>query len=292
MRPLRGLRTLALLAVFASLPPSPAAAQGINTNVALAVAEDEGILRSQLRYRRATDDPLGNGRQLDVVAAPQTLVYGVTPRITAFATLPIIVHRRLEAADGSVRRDEGLGDLRLLGRVTFFVDDYAALSSRRLALLVGMKFPTGTGRFGTDSFDPIIGAVGTWAFNRHELDLDAIYAVTTKRRDFEAGDEFRYDLAYRYRLWPERFGRRLQQFNALLELNGRWTAKTRAEGMTVSDSGGNLLYLSPGAQFIAKRFIVEASVQIPVWQDRNGSQLEDDLIAVLSVRIPFTLGLR
>ena len=64
------------------------------------------------------------------------------------------------------------------------------------------------------------------------------------------------------------------------------------DGSTLSASGGNVLLLSPGAQFITKRFIVEASVQVPIWQDLNGPQLEDDFTAVLSVRIPFTLGLR
>ncbi len=280
----------AALAVL--LMPNLGLAQGINTNVALAVAEDEAIFRSQLRYRRATDDPSGMGRELDALVAPQTLVYGITPKLTAFATLPILAHRRLELGDGSVNRDSAVGDFRILGRYTFFADDYAPLSTRRVAVLAGMKFPTGADRFGTPSYDPIFGAVGTWAANRHELDLDALYTVTTERHDFEAGDEFRYDLAYRYRLWPEHFEGRLLQLNAVLEVNGRWAGKTRMDGSTLAASGGNILFLSPGAQFITKRFIVETSVQIPIWQDRNGPQLEDDFTAVLSVRIPFTLGLR
>ncbi len=287
-----GLALLGLSSAPSIVLPRIALAQGINTNVALAVAEDEAIFRSQIRYRRATDDPDGTRRELDVVALPQTLVYGVTPRITSFMTLPIVAHRRIEAADGSVRRDEGLGELRMLGRYTFFIDDYAPLSTRRVAVIAGLKFPTGTNRIGTDSFDPIFGGVATWAFNRHEIDLDAIYTLTTERRDFEAGDELRYDLAYRFRLWPGRFGRRLLQMNGLLELNGSWKGKSRAAGTTVADSGGSVLFLSPGLQFITKRAIVEASFQIPVWQDRNGSQLEDDWTAVLSMRIPFTLGLR
>jgi len=280
----------AALAVL--LLPGAALAQGINTNVALAVAEDEGIFRSQLRYRRATDDPAGTGRELDALVAPQTLVYGVAPEITVFATLPVLAHRRLEPGDGSVKRDSAVGDLRLLGRYTFYIDDYAPLSTRRVAVLAGLKFPTGGDGFGTPSFDPIFGAVGTWVAKRHEVDLDALYQVATTRHGFEAGDEVRYDLAYRYRLWPQRFGSRLIQLNGVLELNGRWRDRTQVEGSTIEASGGSLLLLSPGAQFIAKRFIVEASVQVPIWQDPNGPQLEDDFTAVLSVRIPFSLGLR
>ncbi len=116
-----------MLAVL--LMPCVGLAQGINTNVALAVAEDEAIFRSQLRYRRATDDPSGMGRELDALVAPQTLVYGVTPKLTAFATLPILAHRRLELGDGSVNRDSAVGDFRLLGRYTFFADDYGPIST-------------------------------------------------------------------------------------------------------------------------------------------------------------------
>ena len=87
-----------MLAVL--LMPSVGLAQGINTNVALAVAEDEAIFRSQLRYRRATENSSETGRELDALVAPQTLVYGVTPQLTAFATLPILAQRSAAPSSG------------------------------------------------------------------------------------------------------------------------------------------------------------------------------------------------
>lgn len=283
---------IGIVTFFALFVPVFAGAQGINTNVALAVAEDEAIFRSQVRYRRATDDPTGMDREVEALVLPQTLVYGVTPRWTAFVTLPVLALRKIELGDGRVNKDSAVGDLRLLARYTLLADDPAPLSTRRLALLAGMKFPTGARRFGSPSFDPILGLVGTWAANRHEVDLDALYTITTERNDVEVGDQFAYDAAYRYRIWPARFGRRLLQFNGVLEMNGRWAAKTRIDGRTVAASGGSVLELSPGAQFITGRFIVEVSVQIPVWQDPNGSQIEEDFTGVLSMRIPFDVGLR
>ncbi len=280
-----------LLASLVLLLPSIAGAQGINTNVALAIAEGEGIIRSQLRYARATDDPSGMGRELDAVVLPQTLVYGLTPRLTAFATLPILAHRSFRLGTGEVERDSAVGDLRLLGRYTVFADDYAPLATRRVALLGGMKFPTGAERFGTPSFDPIVGVVGTWASHRHEIDLDTLYRIGTERHGFEAGDQLRYDVAYRYRLWPDRFGPRLLQLNGILELNGSWTGRSRDDGKTIRDSGGHVLFLSPGVQFVTSRLINEASLQLPVVQDLNGPQLETEFIGVLSVRIPFDLEL-
>jgi hypothetical protein len=37
------------------------------------------------------------------------------------------------------------------------------------------------------------------------------------------------------------------------------------------------------------RWIVEASFQVPIAQDLHGAQVEQDFVAVLSIRVPFTL---
>ncbi len=279
------------LAVMLAAMPRAALAQGINTNVALPVAKGEGIWRSQLRAIVATDDPSSLDREIQALVAPQTLVYGITPRLTAFTTLPLLARRRVETGSSSERTSPAIGDLTLLGRYTVLADDYAPLSTRRAAVIAGVKLPTGAERFGTPSYDPILGVVGTWAAKRHELDVDFLYTVGTKRRDFEAANRLRYNLAYRYRLWPRRFGRRLRQVSALLELNGRWAAHTRRDGSTIRDSGGQVVFLSPGLQYVTSRLIVEASLQLPVSQSLNGSQVETDFVGVLSVRVPFELGL-
>ncbi len=273
------------------LMPAAGLAQGINTNVALPVAKGEGIWRSQLRARVASDDPTPLDRRIETVVAPQTLVYGITPRLTAFATLPLLARRRVETGSSTEHTSPAFGDLTLLGRYTVLADDYAPLSTRRAALIAGVKLPTGADRFGTPSYDPILGAVGTWAANRHELDVDLLYTLGTKRRVFEAANRLRSDLAYRYRLWPRRFGRGLRQVGAVLELNGRWAGRTRRDGSTVRDSGGQVLFLSPGLQYVTSRLIVEASLQLPVAQSLNGDQVETDFVGVLSVRVPFEVGL-
>ena len=280
------MRTIALCAALLGLLWSGRAlAQGINTNVALPVAEGEGIFRSQLRFRRATDDPSPLNRKLE---SPQTLVYGVSPRLSVFATLPVLVRREPESASNR-ERDSAVGDLRLLGRYMLFIDDYAPLSTRRAALLAGVKLPTGADRFGTPTYDPIFGGVATWAANRHELDVDALLTLGTKRHGFESGSRLAYDMAYRYRLWPRRFEGRLLQFNGLLELNGTWMGRTRDHGQTVRDSGGHVLFASPGLQLVAVRWIAEISLQIPVVQSLHGDQIETDFVAVVSVRVPFSL---
>ena len=279
--------SLALMWLWALLMSFEVSAQGINTNVALPVAEGEGIWRSQARMRIATDDPSNLDREERSLVIPQTLVYGVTPRLSAFATLPLLSYKRSETQGASDRTAPTVGDLKLLGRYMLYADDYAPLSTRRMAILAGIKLPTGADRFGTPSWDPELGGVATWAHNRHEVDMDVLFRTSVKRHGFRAGDRVRYDVAYRYRLWPERFGKRLLQLNGLLEFNGVWSDRNKDHGHTVRDSGGHVLFLSPGLQLASLRWILEASLQIPVAQDLNGPQLETDAIGVLSVRIPF-----
>ena len=281
----------AFVALLALAMTSSAWAQGVNTNVALPVAEGEGIWRSQLRFAQATDDPSPADREVRALVAPQTLVLGITPRLTGFATLPVLAYRRIESRSGATRSDPAVGDFTLLGRYTLWRDDYAPLSTRRAALLAGVKLPSGADRFGTETFDPILGGVATWTFDRHEIDVDALYTVSTRRHGFRQGDRVRYDLAYRYRIWPRRFGKRLLQLNGLLELNGQWSDRDRKDGRRLTDSGGRVLFLAPGLQLISKRWILETSFQVPVAQNLHGAQVEQDFIGVLSMRIPFALSL-
>ena len=256
--------------------------------MALPVAQGEAIWRSQLRYRLATDDPSPKDRKTRTLVAPQTLVYGLTPRLSLFAKLPLLVRRSLDSP-GARNGDPAVGNPTLLGRYILYADDYAPLSTRRMAFLAGVKLPTGADRFGTSSFDPLLGGVATWAADRTEVDLDALFTLGTKRHGFDTGNRFRYDVAYRYRLWPLRFGTGLRQLNGLVELNGLWTERARNHGRRVRDSGGHVLFLSPGVQLVSLGWIFELSFQIPVVEKLRGDQVETDWIGVVSVRIPFAV---
>ena len=53
------------------------------------------------------------------------------------------------------------------------------------------------------------------------------------------------------------------------------------------DSGGTRLFLVPGLQYVTKRWIVEAAVQLPIVQDLNGTALENDFIVRAGFRLNF-----
>jgi hypothetical protein len=53
------------------------------------------------------------------------------------------------------------------------------------------------------------------------------------------------------------------------------------------NSGGTTLFLVPGLQYVTKRWIVEAAVQLPINQDLNGTALENDFIVRAGFRLNF-----
>jgi len=122
-----------------------------------------------------------------------------------------------------------------------------------------------------------------------EWDYNLIYQFNTEAHNFEFGDILKYTIAYQKRLLPWELPDKglYTQFNAVLELNGEWKQRNRDESGSVDVSGGNTIYLSPGLQVASKHFVAETSVQLPVFQDLNGTQVETDYVIVTSLRFTF-----
>jgi len=108
--------------------------------------------------------------------------------------------------------------------------------------------------------------------NRHGFNADALYKFNTGGED----DRLRYDVAYTYRLLPTTYGEESNLgFFGVAELNGLYDT-----------NGDHELFLSPGLQLAWARVALEASVQIPVWQDLD-NRLERDFVAVFGVKLLF-----
>ncbi|WP_372834394.1 hypothetical protein, partial [Pontibacterium sp.] len=73
----------------------------------------------------------------------------------------------------------------------------------------------------------------------------------------------------------------------VLELNVLEREKNRVSGVADSNSGGTSVFLSPGIQYVSKRWVWEAVLQAPVQQDLNGTALENDFILRAGFRHSF-----
>lgn len=270
-----GPKTLAF--IVASLLSGTAMAAPITTNTALPVSKGELILRQQVIWTHAANDPTNLGREFDAVAGVTVAGYGLTPKLALFGAVPL-VHKQLRTPAGR-RSSNGPGDARLFARYTILQQDKPG-QSFRIAPFAGVELPTGKHRrrdaigllpaplqSGSGSFDPFGGVVATFASTQWQMDAVGSYQINTERDGHEDGDVAKFDLSFQYRLWPQKIGADTTAFVfGVLEANLVHEDKQQLNGIDNPNSGGTTLFLAPGLQYAGKAFIAEASVQIPVWQ--------------------------
>lgn len=286
-------RSLARL-LFASALLCTAAAAPINTDTALPVHRGEILWREQVRFLKAEDAT----RNLEVVAVPSVLVYGFTEKFALIGVVPYL-DKTLQVG-GVERRDRGLGDATLFVRHQVWQVDRAGETFRG-QLLAGLKLPTGRdderdafGRLpqplqlGSGSYDPIVAAVFSWQRLQWQADFDVVYKINTEANGFRFGNTLAHDAAFQYRVWPQALSGGVPSFvYGVLELNGVWAERSRSGGAKLPDSGGYTLFVSPGLQYVTKRWLAEIAVQLPVVQNLKGDQLETDYTFVAGFRIQF-----
>jgi len=286
---------MTLLIISAAGPFAQVTAAPITFNTALPVAKGEFIVREQLIVNRSGDDPSGADRDRTAKTAASVLGYGVNKKLAVFGALPYR-DNQLEVTVGGQRRTRtasGFGDLTVFGRYTLVQRDQPGRNFR-VAPFAGIKAPTGKDderdafglvpasvQVGSGSWDPFAGVVMTYQTLNFQLDGQFSYQAN----GFEAGDVARLDASLQYRLLPREFTGGLPNFLYLvIETNLIRQQKNRLNGSADPDSGGTRLFLTPGLQYVTKRWIAEAAVQLPVSQNLNGSALENDYIGRLSVR--------
>lgn len=248
----------------------------INSNVALQPSKGGLIIRQQVRFSQAGLTTAAGDVDIDMALSITTLVYGLTDAVTLIVDAPLVLWRRVEnTTTGSRDTDSGFADVRLLSKVRLYRDDFGPTDTRRFDVIGGFELPTGSDSFSSDSVDVILGGVFTHIEGRHAFDADALWKFNTGG-GASGVDMLRYDLAYIYRLSPETYAStKPTAWFASLELNGLYQTNSDQE-----------LFLSPGIQYVTTRWIVEATVQLPVWQDLS-FRAERDFVVGVGFRVQF-----
>jgi len=274
----------------------------ITFNTALPVAKNEFLVREQFIVNRSSDDPGPLNRDRTAKVAVSVLGYGVNGKLALFGVLPYRDNElKLRVSGQRVSRSaSGFGDLTVFGRYTVVQQDQPGRNFR-IAPFAGVKAPTGDDnkrdalgvlppsvQVGSGSWDPLLGVVSTYQTLDYQLDGQLSYQLNTEANNFEAGDVVRLDGSLQYRLWPRTLGGGVPAFvYGVMEANLIHQQKNRFNGNKNPDSGGTRLFLTPGIQYVTRRWIGEAAVQVPVLQELNGDALENDYIARVSVRFNF-----
>ena len=299
----RRLGPFSSLAALFTLGWASAAWSGpITFNSAIVLAEGEFVVREQFVFNRSSDDPSSADREREALGVVSVLGYALDRDFMLFGVLPY-AENRLELTTGGARRAcsaRGVGDLRLFGRYTVLRKNWLG-RTLRISPFAGVEAPTGDdddsdafGRKpasvqpGSGSWDPFGGIVLTYQTLDFEVDAQLAYQANTEANDFEFGDVVRLDASLQYRLWPRQLKGGVPGFlYGVIETNLINKDKNRIAGVDDPNSGGTTLFLVPGLQYVTKRWVFEAAVQLPVVQDLNGTALENDYIVRAGFRFNF-----
>ncbi len=269
-------------------------------NTALPVARGEFLLRAQVVRAGSGEDPGPAARDRTAWVVASVAGYGVSPDLVLFGVVPY-VRTGLELTAGGARRMRkagGLGDVKVFGRYTVFARNRLG-ASFRLAPFAGLELPTGDHRRrdalgplpaavqpGSGSWDPFAGLVVTYQTLGYQFDAQASYKANTQAGGFAFGDVARVDASFQYRLWPRRLKGGVPAFlYGGLEMNVVHQQRNSVAGVSDPNSGGLRVFLAPSVQFVTKRVVLEAVVQIPVRQSLHGTALEAGTVLRTGFRI-------
>ncbi len=272
-------------------------------NTALPVGKGDFVFREQFLFIKVSDDPSPADRNLEVLGGISVLGYGATSDLALFGVLPYLDKElNLTTSGGQriTRSTNGIGDAQLFARYTVFQKNLLGRNFR-IAPFLGLELPTGddndrdsfgrlpaTLQLGSGSWDPFGGVIATYQTLDYEVDAQLSYRANTEANGFKFGDEIRFDASLQYRLWPRDLGAGVPGFlYGVIETNLLHQAKNEISGTNDPNTGGAKLFLSPGLQYVTKRWVLEAIVQIPVVQDLGGAALKDDYSVRPGFRVNF-----
>jgi hypothetical protein len=261
-------------------------AGGISVDAGLTPPEDRWILRTQLRYMRRKDDPTPMDQKMDTYVFPVVLAYGFRPDLTLMVR-QAVRHRKMSMA-GSISRDTGPGDLFVLGKYRLYRRNTREYTFG-VAPTLGLELPTGDDNFSSETWDLEPGLFASWRSGPWASDFNIAYKwngfADKGQGGLEPGHELSIDLAFAHQF---SIGEKADTSVApVLEFSYRDVLSDGLSGHDVSNTGESLFFVSPGVKFTKSSFILEALLQIPVWQDQEGSQLEQGTRFIVGARFMF-----
>jgi hypothetical protein len=177
----------------------------------------------------------------------------------------------------------GLTDLWLTGKYRFYRGPLGSL-----ALFGSVKFPTGkfdvknsngervepSATAGSGSYDGMLGlAYSRFLSSRLTLDASGQYTLRSEADSFKLGDRIDAGVAFAYRFTEDIH--RFPQVSAFAEANLRYLFKTEEDGERDPNTGGTVLFLTPGVRVgFTKNVSFTVSAPLPAVQDLNGTQLK------------------
>lgn len=268
------LRNTCIVSVFALCASLGFAQESALSLAATQPAKERITWREQLRFERYEL----SGEQIDQFTLDTRLTYGLRKDMALTLNVPTVVRDRENGLDDQ----DGLGDTTLALKWRFWQQDPGPIDTNRLALVAGVRMPTGTDGLSTGGWDPMVGLIFTKVADRHGLNASLTYRVSTDglANPISAGtgsaDLLTLESSYLYRLSPSEY---------TSESKASWYVTV--ESFVDYETNGDVAWrVAPGLLYEARRFAVELSPIVPVIDDiEHRGELDWGL--ALGVRVLF-----
>lgn len=237
----------------------------------------------------------GGGKELRVWTAPAILSYALITDATLTLTVPY-VNKHFETPTGTFDAS-GIGDISLVGKYRFYRRD-VPFGRDQAAFIGGLEFPTGSTsegpglkaapplQLGSGGVDGIVGVAAATTRSWYSIEGSLRAKINSEAKDFKFGNVLLYDLYLAYQIYP-RWPTPPAQLNFSVEFNGRTFGDNSVDGTKV-DTGGTVLFISPGIQYIVTgNLLFETGVQIPIVNDFPSGALEPDFTVLFGFRFIF-----
>jgi hypothetical protein len=268
------IHKLIFLCVIGLLSPAGLAQESALSLAATQPAKERVTWREQARFERYE---LGSER-IEQFTIDTRLTYGLTKDIALTLNVPTIQRDRANGLDDQ----SGLGDASLSLKWRFWQHDPGPIDTNRLALLAGVRMPTGTDGLSSDGWDPTIGLVFMRVSGRHGMNAALTYLVGTDGlfNPISAGtgtnDLLTLETSYVYRLAPSEY---------TSDTHASWYFTV--ESFVEYETNGDLAWrVAPGVLYEARRFTVELSPIIPIVNEID-HRAELDWGLALGLRVLF-----
>jgi hypothetical protein len=232
-----------------------------------------------------------------------SLSYTPTAKLQLEVELPV---SRTSFDDGvNFGSGTGFGNATLWGKYRFFrkVKTYG---DQQASFRFGLELPTGkkdapnalavnASDFVRAQLSPISGGLSphfdlsfSRAGGRFIFGGNVEGIIRTERDGFRVGHEIRVNSDYEYVLLPRDYLKPGKELFLILESSFIARGRGRLNGQTVRGSTSAEYYLAPGLQYAAApQFVVEGSLQFPVFRYAGPQVLRTDLNLLLGVRYLF-----
>jgi hypothetical protein len=232
-------------------------------------------------------------------------VYGFRPKWSLIVAQPYAGVEMVRRISGMTERQgfSGLGDTRLFVQYDGLYSRNTPGGLTRLSGVFGLQVPAGSSRLTTGAVEYSAGLIFEKAVKlNYVFSADAEYTfATANARGISTGDRFRFDGAVARMVIPkqesssssdrsQRIFNRVFRYGTyfILELNGQWQREGALHGVSMPNTGGTTVSLSPGVQyFVNNSLLAEFAVPIPVLRNLNGVRPKPDTSFVMGFRYLF-----